>query len=65
MRIVKYNKGKKSSSDNITEQLSQIISQSNKLDDYFSFNNGVLVSNYDIASTGQVSSQYQAEEIEP
>ena len=52
MRIVKYNKGKKSSSDNITEQLSQIISQSNKLDDYFSFNNGVLVSNYDIASTG-------------
>ena len=63
MRIIKYNRGKKADNTNSTtipEQLTmQISSLSNKLDSYFTLNeDGVLVSNYDIASTGQITSEF-------
>lgn len=67
MRIIKYNRTGASKAEAATYQnvelAQQVASLSNQLNDWFTMdNNGVLVSNYSLASTSQVSSNYIIEQ---
>lgn len=67
MRIIKYNRAETSKAEAVTYQnvelAQQVASLSNQLNDWFTMDdNGVLVSNYSLASTNQVSSNYIIEQ---
>lgn len=68
MRIIKYNKRNQTGSVTyqsveVQQVAQQVTSLSNQLNDWFTMDdNGVLVSNYSLASTSQVSSNYIIEQ---
>lgn len=68
MRIIKYNRTGASKAEAATYQnvelAQQVANLSGQINDWFTMDdNGVLVSNYSLASTGQISSQYQEAQI--
>lgn len=65
MRIIKYNRGQQADYTSTDQIAQQVASLSNQVNGWFSVDeNGVLVSNHDIASTGQISSQYTTEQAD-